>query len=85
VQSVSAGTVKPRLCSTRRDTGGPAQIMRIDRRRIIRSVAKLARTRRSPAAPPARACDANPLVGLGSEASKDQHYVLDAADTQRKG
>jgi len=65
--------------------GGPAQIMRIDRRRIIRSVAKLARTARSPAAPPARACDANPLVGFASEASKDQHYVLDAADTQRKG
>jgi hypothetical protein len=29
------------------DTDGPAQIMRIGRRRIIRSVAKLARTRRS--------------------------------------
>jgi len=39
----------------------------------------------SPAAPPARACDANPLAGFGSEASKDQHYVLDAAHTQRKG
>jgi hypothetical protein len=39
------------------DTDGPAQIMRIDRRRIIRSVAKLARTRRSlrrAAAGPAR-------------------------------
>jgi hypothetical protein len=86
VQSVSAGTVttvRPRLCSTRRDTGGPAKIMRIDRRRIIRSVAKLARTRRSPAAPPARACDANPLAGFGSEASKDQHYVLDAAHTTK--
>jgi mycofactocin precursor len=39
----------------------------------------------SPAVPPARACDANPLAGFGSEASKDQHYVLDAAHTQRKG
>jgi NADP-dependent 3-hydroxy acid dehydrogenase YdfG len=134
-------------------TGGPAQIMRIDRRRITRSVAKLARMRRSlrraaagpareatvtqqavtglvrerlrpagdhyhrgrseapaaarslsgragpvlviigsrpspaspssPAAPPARACDANPLAGFGSEASKDQHYVLDAAHNER--
>ncbi len=35
--------------------------------------------------PAARACDANPLAGFGSEASKDQHYVLDAAHTQRKG
>jgi hypothetical protein len=59
--------------------------MRIDRRRIIRSVAKLARTRRSPAAPPVRACDANPLADFGSDASKDQHYVLDAAHLQRKG
>jgi hypothetical protein len=160
------------------DTDGPAQIMRIDRWRIIRSVAKLARTRRSlrraaagpsreatmarqavavlvpgcrwtarpecaqrprpglaagtrpgrrtprpaddhshrgpvraqaaprrrartgavpviigsrpspaspssPPAPPARACDANPLAGFGSEASKDQHYVLDAAHTTK--
>jgi hypothetical protein len=40
---------------------------------------------KSPAAPPARACDANPLAGFGSEASKDQHYVLDRAHTQRKG
>jgi radical SAM protein with 4Fe4S-binding SPASM domain len=39
----------------------------------------------SPAAPPARVCDANPLAGFGSEASKDQHYVLDAAHTPRKG
>ena len=39
----------------------------------------------SPAAPPARACDAHPLAGFGSEASEDQHYVLDAAHTQRKG
>jgi hypothetical protein len=67
------------------DTDGPAQIMRIDRWRIIRSVAKLARTRRSPAAPPARACDASPLAGFGSGAGKEQHYVLDAARTQRKG
>ena len=37
----------------------------------------------SPAAPPARACDANPLAGFGSEASKDQHYVLDAAHTTK--
>jgi len=35
------------------------------------------------AAPPARACDANPLAGFGSEASKDQHYVLDAAHTTK--
>jgi hypothetical protein len=26
-----------------------------------------------------------PLAGFGSEASKGQHYVLDAAHTQRKG
>src|SRR5712691_13328310 len=39
----------------------------------------------SPAALPAGACDANPLAGFGSEASEDQHYVLDAAHTQRKG
>jgi hypothetical protein len=39
----------------------------------------------SPAAPPARACDANPLAGFGSEASEDQHYVLDASHTPRKG
>ena len=39
----------------------------------------------SPAAPPARACDANPLADFGSEASKGQHYVLDAAHTPRKG
>jgi len=31
------------------------------------------------------ACDANPLAGFGSEASKNQHYVLDAAHAQRKG
>jgi len=37
----------------------------------------------SPAAPPARACDANPLAGFGSEASKDQHYVLDASHTTK--
>ena len=37
----------------------------------------------SPAAPPARACDANLLAGFGSEASKDQHYVLDAAHTTK--
>ena len=34
---------------------------------------------------PARACGANPLAGFGSEAGKDQHYVLDAEHTQRKG
>jgi mycofactocin radical SAM maturase len=38
-----------------------------------------------PAAPPARACDTNPLAGFGSEAGEDQHYVLDAAHTPRKG
>jgi hypothetical protein len=37
----------------------------------------------SPAAPPARAHDANPLACFGSEASKDQHYVLDAAHTTK--
>jgi hypothetical protein len=37
----------------------------------------------SPAAPPARACYANPLADFGSEASKDQHYVLDAAHTTK--
>jgi len=37
----------------------------------------------SPAAPPARACDANPPAGFGSEAGKDQHYVLDAAHTTK--
>ena len=37
----------------------------------------------SPAAPPARACDTSPLAGLGSEASKDQHYALDAAHTTK--
>jgi hypothetical protein len=67
-----------RGCAARGGTrAATAQIMRIDRRRITRSVAKLARTR--------RACGANPLAGFGSEASKDQHYVLDAAHTQRKG
>jgi len=39
----------------------------------------------SPAAPLARACDANPLAGFGSDAGKDQHYVLDEAHIQRKG
>ena len=33
----------------------------------------------SPAAPPARACDAHPLAGFGSDAGTDQYYVLDAA------
>jgi len=134
-------------------TGGPAQIMRIERRRITRSGTTLARTTKSPrrarrrpgqggnhdsaggnragagtyapgrrplspgrsgaraaarsrsgragpvpvaigsrpspaslpspAAPTARACDASPLAGFGSEASKDQHYVLDAAHTTK--
>jgi len=31
----------------------------------------------------ARACDASPFACLGSEASKDQHYVLDAAHTTK--
>ena len=35
--------------------------------------------------PPARACDANPLADFGPEASKYQHYVLDAVHTPRKG
>jgi mycofactocin biosynthetic radical S-adenosylmethionine protein MftC len=39
----------------------------------------------SPAAPPARACDPNPFAGLGPEASKDYHLVLNAARTPRKG
>jgi len=30
-----------------------------------------------------RACDANPLAGFGSEASKDQHHVLDASHTTK--
>jgi hypothetical protein len=30
-----------------------------------------------------RACDANPLAGFGSEANKDQHYVLDASHTTK--
>ena len=30
-----------------------------------------------------RACDANTLAGFGSEASNDQHYVLDAAHNER--
>jgi hypothetical protein len=49
VYSVSAATtVRPRLRSTRRGTGGPAQIMRIERRRITRSGTTLARTTKSP-------------------------------------
>ena len=39
----------------------------------------------SPVAPPARACDTNPLAGFGPEASEDQHPVLNAAHTPRKG
>ena len=43
---------------------------------------------RQPAKPggtPARACDTSPLAGFGSEASEDQHHVLNTAHTQRKG
>jgi radical SAM protein with 4Fe4S-binding SPASM domain len=38
-----------------------------------------------PAATPSRACDTNPLVGIGSEASEDHHLVPNAAHTPRKG
>jgi hypothetical protein len=85
VQPVSAGTattVMPQLCGTRRGTGGAVRIMRIERRRITRSVAKLARTRRSlrhAAAGPAREA----LADLGSDASKDQRYALDEAHTTK--
>src|SRR5580700_6636308 len=74
VQAVSAGTVttvRPRLCSTRRDTGGP-RVDHTDRSTADHSVRGEAGTD-----------EEEPAPAFGSEAGKDQHYVLDAAHTTK--
>jgi hypothetical protein len=69
------GPVRARVTAGRPVRTGPARVIIGSRP----SPASLP----SPAAPPTRACDANPLAGFGSEAGKDQHYVLDAPHTMK--
>jgi len=79
-----------RSYAARGGTPAAAQITRIGRRRLTRFGLTLAQTtkglgraRRGPGQGSNVTQQANPLAGFGSEASEDQHYVLDASHTTK--